>query len=71
VNPVLRHILETRQIKTPSGETLPLHSHIPRDEGEGLQQQYVAVVKEAKDTWINEGEKGKEGQRTFTFHREF
>lgn len=35
------------------------------------QQQYVAVVKEAKDTWISEGEKGKEGQRTFTFHREF
>jgi len=35
------------------------------------QQQYVALVKKAKDTWINEGEEGKEGQRTFTFHREF
>jgi len=35
------------------------------------QQQYVAMVKEAKDTWITDGEKGKEGQRPFTFHREF
>ena len=38
MNPVLKQLLETGQIKAPSGEMMPLHSHIPRDEGECLQQ---------------------------------
>jgi len=33
--------------------------------------RYVALVKKANDTWTAGDEPGEEGQRTFTFHREF
>jgi len=44
MNPVLKHILETKEVKAASGEMLPLHSHILPDEGAFLQQ-IIAQIK--------------------------
>lgn len=38
MNPVLAQILETETVTTVDGDSIPLHSQIPRDEGEFLQR---------------------------------
>ena len=44
MNPVLAELLATGQVKTPQGEARPLHSHLPRLEGELLQMWLVACA---------------------------
>ncbi len=41
MNEVLKEILETNSVRSPDGKTFPLHSHIPRVEGEVIRKWIV------------------------------